>query len=247
MAEFRGTNREDRYPGTPDPDLVFGFEGNDELRGSDGNDQIFGNANDDFLLGGAGNDSLYGGKDSDELVGEAGNDFLFGNLGNDLLDGGEGNDSLFGGQSTDDRPPELLIGGLGNDLLSGDRGADYLFGFEYLLDGSNTLTPLGAGEIDTLIGGEGIDRFALGVTNAWAYTSVGNSDLAILQDFNPAEDVIGVPGGVTRIVRDLSLTGLGAGAGIFAVTGGREDLVGFVPGLAASSLPETVFRVVQDQ
>lgn len=242
MAEFRGTNRDDKYVGTLNSDLIFGFEGNDDLEGSDGNDQIFGNANNDLLLGGNGSDSLFGGRDSDQLSGDEGDDFLFGNLGNDLLDGGAGNDSLFGGQSTDTNPPELLIGGLGNDLLSGDRGTDYLFGFEYLLDG--TSASLGRGEVDTLIGGEGVDRFALGVANAWAYTSAGNSDLAILQDFNPAEDFIGVPSQATRAIRDLSLAGFGAGAGIFAVTGGREDLVGFIPGVAASALPEAVFRFV---
>ncbi|MFM8289704.1 MAG: beta strand repeat-containing protein, partial [Planctomycetaceae bacterium] len=87
------------------------------------------NAADSFenVVGGSLGDTLTGNGNANRLVGNAGNDTLTGGNGADTLDGGAGND--------------LLQGGADNDT--------YLFDADLVL-GSDTLTELGAGGIDTL-------------------------------------------------------------------------------------------------
>ncbi len=116
--------------GLSDPDLFYGYGGNDIING--GSDF-------DWADGGEGNDVLNGGSGPDILLGQAGNDVMNGGDGDDFLDGGPGND-LLAGSSGDD----LLVGGDGNDSLNGGRGNDLLVG--------------GSGA-DTLTGGQGRDRF----------------------------------------------------------------------------------------
>lgn len=72
---------------------------NDFLIGSDDNpDMLYGYQGNDLLFGGRGeaDDWLFGGMGADVLVGGAGNDYLDGGEGDDILIGGEGDDILLG-------------------------------------------------------------------------------------------------------------------------------------------------------
>lgn len=96
---------------------------------------------------------------------------IYGGAGNDSIssgfhygiDGGDGNDTLYGGSGVD-----VLKGGSGNDRLNGGAGNDQLNG--------------GSGR-DILVGGEGQDTFAFKSALTW-------SNIDLIVDFNPADDVI---------------------------------------------------------
>ncbi|WP_413162003.1 calcium-binding protein [Capilliphycus salinus ALCB114379] len=224
MSEILGTAGNDELFGGQGIDSLFGLEGDDTILGLEGDDLIFGNQGLDFLGGGEGNDTIFGGK-GDDFLGDigGGDDQFFGNLDNDLLNGGEGNDQLFGGQGDDG-----VFGSGGNDLVSGDKGDDILFG----IDTENITNP-GLGEIDTLVGGEGSDLFALGFESPSYYVGSGNSDFGLITDFNVAEDTIFVSATDNVTISDLDLGEFGSGAGIFSQNG---DLIGLVQGVAASQL-----------
>jgi Ca2+-binding RTX toxin-like protein len=179
MATLSGTNGADRvqlgdrdlyntYYALGGNDTVSGSTSSDRIWGNGGNDRLAGNDNWDTLFGGRGNDELFGGQGLDTLYGDGGNDRLFGN--------GDG---------------DTLIGGVGSDLLSGGAGDDFLMGsFSYE---GNPVT-----EIDTLTGGSGRDTFALSATtvggNYRSYFRLGFRDMAIITDYNRAEDQIFLPG-----------------------------------------------------
>jgi Ca2+-binding RTX toxin-like protein len=76
------------------------------------------------------------------ITGTDGNDVLTGTGDSDSIFGLDGNDELWGGDGNDH-----LNGGLGDDLMAGEGGDDYL---------DST-----AGGSDTMIGGEGNDRFQI--------------------------------------------------------------------------------------
>lgn len=187
-------------------DSVTGETGNDRISGNDGNDIISGNEGADNILGGEGNDSVSGGTQSDRLLGEAGNDTLLGEAGNDTLDGGDGNDSVNGGTQNDqlfgssgndslfgEAGADTLNGGLGNDLLEGENGNDRLLGV------NNSAANSGSGELDTLTGGNGQDTFWLADANGVYYDdgdalTAGESDYALISDFNQTQDLIQLQG-----------------------------------------------------
>ena len=225
MAEILGTAGNDELIGEQGSDSLFGLEGDDTINGLAGDDFIFGNQGADILGGNEGNDVIFGGKGNDSVASlGGGDDQVFGNLDNDFLEGGDGNDQVFGGQGDD-----AVIGGGGNDLVSGDKGDDALIG----VDIQNITNP-GFGEIDTLVGGEGADIFALvGSDSPSYYVGLGNSDLGLITDFNVAEDTIlaSVTDNIT--INDLNLEELGSGAGIFSQNG---DLIALVRGVTASQL-----------
>jgi Ca2+-binding RTX toxin-like protein len=124
-------------------DTVNGGTGDDNIVGGTGNDTIYGDAGKDTIDGQDGNDSIYGGADDDTLTGGTGDDILYGNDGADTINGQGGNDTI--------------DGGAGGDILTGDTGNDtYIFGFG---SGADKITDLdnNAGNIDTILLGEGID------------------------------------------------------------------------------------------
>ncbi|MGB3191748.1 MAG: calcium-binding protein, partial [Limnoraphis sp.] len=174
--------------------------------------------------GNEGNDIIFGGQ-GDDFIGDigGGNDQFFSNLGNDLINGGEGNDQVFGGQGDD-----FVVGGAGNDLVSGDKGSDILIGVDF----ENTINP-GFGEIDTLVGGEGRDLFTLGFDSPSYYVGLGDSDFALITNFNLAEDAIFVSETDNVTISDINRSELGSGTGIFSENG---DLIGFIQGVAANQL-----------
>jgi hypothetical protein len=125
---------------------------------------------------------LDGGTGNDTLFGQGGNDQILGSQGNDTLNGHVGNDSV--------------IGGAGNDSLSGGTGNDTLIGV-------NSAQGFGAGELDTLNGGGGSDRFVLAQGAEVFYDNSGNSDFALITEFDLSQDVIQLlnsqPGNVNEI------------------------------------------------
>jgi subtilisin family serine protease len=187
-------------------DLAEGGDGSDFISGDDGDDTLSGNAGRDDIFGGEDNDSVSGGTQSDRLLGEAGDDTLLGEAGNDTVDGGDGNDSLNGGTQNDQ-----LFGSSGNDLLFAEAGNDTLNGGldndsleggdgnDQLLGVNNSGATPGIGELDTLNGGNGRDVFWLADANGVYYDdgdalTTGESDYALIKDFNQTQDLIQLQG-----------------------------------------------------
>ncbi|MDJ0554022.1 MAG: CAP domain-containing protein [Microcoleaceae cyanobacterium MO_207.B10] len=258
-------------------DTIGGGEGNDTLNGDGGNDSLTGWIGDDLINGGIGNDilqggdgldtlnggenadTLKGGNDADELNGDGGDDFLRGQAGNDSLNGGEGNDTAGGGAGNDVINGEVgndsLTGWLGNDSLTGGLGNDILQGG----DGNDTLEGVainlsnpqpGNGEIDTLIGGAGADRFILG--HQWGsfvpsigvyYDDQGNNDYALIKTFNSAEgDNIELYNQASDYTLQENVAGLPAGTAIYSNSG--SELIAVVDGVTGMDLTSSEFSFV---
>ncbi|MEH2058099.1 MAG: DVUA0089 family protein [Nostoc sp.] len=171
------------------------------------------------------NNFIFGNSANNTLNGRAGSDTLDGNFGNDTLNGEDGNDSLQGGP--------------GNDILNGGSGDDILIG---AWPGS-PLSP-GLGEIDTLTGGAGRDRFILGDAKNVYYddkntTTAGFGDLATITDFNSSEDRIELKGPP----KDYRLQVVGANTQIFLDKPGAEpdEIIGIVQGVVNLRLDSDYF------
>lgn len=212
--------------------------------GLDLNDSYFIESGNDTFYGTDEADSFNAGQDDDLLYGYAGDDSLIGEQGNDTLDGGNGNDSLFSGDGNDN-----LAGGTGNDSLNGGDGDDTLNGtnFGYPIDS-------GAGEIDTLTGGAGRDKFVLGqilpggngsITRTLYYddsdsASAGIVDYALINDFDSNQDVVQLLGTPADYILGSSL-GIQIGTGIYVNKPNTEpdELIAVVQGVEPSSLSLT--------
>jgi serralysin len=185
----------ENYPGG-----IFALEGDDYVRGSENDEFIYGNYGQDVLLGKAGNDTIRGGQDFDVIAGGEGNDLLHGNRGNDRLYGNDDDDFVRGGQGDDE-----VVGGEGNDTIIGDLGVDKLWGGEgedlFVLRTGTASTPQ---EIGSETPPEG-DLF----------TALESVTVDIILDYNPADDIIGLTGGLTA--DDLILSER------FVVIGDRRD------------------------
>ena len=232
---LQGLGGNDQIFGESGDDLITGGNGDDTVEGGTGDDNISGNAGDDSLagnqgrddiLGGEGNDTINGGSNSDRLLGEAADDTINGSDGNDIIDGGADNDSLEGGEGRD-----RILGGSGNDTLSGGAAADTLtggFGNDHLDggDGNDRLIGVdpnvvgtgvgfGAGEVDTFRGGTGADTFVLGDSMRVYYSdgdplTTGESDYALISEFNATEDVIELNGSADVYLLDFYTTSSGS-------------------------------------
>ncbi|MBI5941846.1 MAG: hypothetical protein HY859_15635, partial [Caulobacterales bacterium] len=174
------------FQGGSGADEVYGADGWDEIFGGLGDDIIEGRGNYDTLSGGGGNDILRGGALDDNLSGDGdtSDETVAGVQGNDLLDGGDGNDYLFGGGGADE-----LIGGAGDDELWGGTGPDEMRGGDGndklyaewnasvgpsadFLDGGSGDDYLQGDQLDTYVGGAGIDTIFLNGQAATADISV---------------------------------------------------------------------------
>ncbi len=137
---------------------------------------------DDSINGSSVNDLIFGGRGEDDLLGNDGNDSLSGNKDTDFLDGGLGDDILRGGKGTD-----LLVGGEGNDTLIGDAGVGIYQGglgsdvYVFRTDLAGIEQDLG-----------GVISIIPGIPNSIELPN------AIITDFNSAEDIIGLTGGLTK-------------------------------------------------
>jgi beta-glucanase (GH16 family) len=126
------------------------------------------------LHGGSGSDVLQ--RKNGTIAGEGGDDYLT-ITGNGGMYGGFGNDRLNSMSGAD-----LLVGDAGNDVLVGGGGND-------VLTGSNSAENRGKGEIDTLQGGSGSDRFVIGSANGAHYNFQGKRDYVVIQDLSRGDKI----------------------------------------------------------
>ncbi|MGB3510727.1 MAG: CAP domain-containing protein [Microcoleaceae cyanobacterium] len=277
VNEMQALAGNDNVTGGDGDDTIGGGEGNDIINGNGGNDSLTGWTGDDEISGGIGSDILQGGdgldilnggdnadilkggNDADELNGDGGDDLLQGQAGNDTLNGGDGNDTAGGGAGDDVidggagndslngwKGNDEITGGIGNDILKGGDGNDILQGAA--LDLSNQ-TP-GNGEIDTLIGGAGADRFILG--HQWGdyipslgvyYDDQGNNDYALIKTFNGAEgDKIELYNQSSDYTLQENASGLPAGTAIYSNSG--SELIAVVDGVTGMDLNSGEFSFV---
>jgi hypothetical protein len=213
---------------------IIGNARNNRLVGTLQNDDLYGLNGNDQLVGLDGDDNLEGGKNKDVLDGGHGNDILIGDSGNDQLMGGTGADRLDGGSGKD-----WLSGGMGNDILLGGDGND-------ILQGSSTLSD---GELDTLVGGAGVDTFVLGSYFGILYgdrtpSTSDTGSYALIKDFNPDQDVIQLGGALSHYILKDAPSGLPSGTGIYRDRPGDQpdELVGIVEGKTNLDLNNPYFR-----
>ncbi len=240
MANYP-TNGNDYIFGGSGNDYIDALAGNDSVFGGSGNDSLYGNDGDDFLYGDYGDDFVYGGAGNDAVIGSWGNDHLYGGdgddvlgfssthdeIGNDELHGGTGNDKLYGGTGDD-----WLHGGTGNDLLEAGNGNDLLTGVQW--DNWNA----GKGEIDTLTGGAGADRFVLGDSyevyydDDWSY-GLGTQDYALIKDFTLGQDQIILHGSSSEyVIGGSPISGI-SGSGIYHLQSGSFELIGILQNVSS--------------
>ena len=140
----------------------------------------------------------------------------------------------------------LFSGSTGNDTIPGFGTLDALIGISLgnsLNAQSNQQTPfqgrdVGTGQVDTLIGGSGQDIFYLGdaipVNNSSTltpepfYVGGGNSDYAVIKNFEPGKDVIVLAG---SSLSDYTFTPVNGNLNISF----KSDLIGVVEGVTALS------------
>jgi Ca2+-binding RTX toxin-like protein len=134
------------------------------------------------------------------------------------------------------RTNDILTGTSSNNVLWGGLGND-------TLTGANASTA-GVGEIDTLIGGGGQDKFVLGDATSVFYddgksATAGLQDYAIVTDFNIAEDIIQLKGAATDYTLGAIPAGFGfTGTAIYKSASSSTavpELIGAVVGVNVSS------------
>ena len=239
LRSLTGSENDDLLTGSDRREIIFGLDGNDVLEGLGGSDQIFGDSGNDQITGGNGQDQVKGGTGQDLIFGDAGNDNIHGGGGNDIIDGGADNDSISGGEGSDrifgrngndtisgEAGADILIAGLGNDNLDGGEGNDRLIG----VDTNVTVNGVGfgTGEVDTLTGSSGSDTFVLGDSNFVYYDdgksfTTGESDYALITDFNLNQDFIELKGSRDFYTLDL----------FTSATGTTDAALIYVPGVIA--------------
>lgn len=152
-----------------------------------------------------------------DVTGTSGSDFIEGSSGNNKLDGFFGDDDIFGGAGAD-----RITGGFGNDFISGQNGND-------IINGTNSIAR-GFGEIDSLQGGAGRDRFILGDEGGSFYKSTnfldfdsfgfgGFQQVAFFGDFS-STDTIELGRGETYRAQATSV-----GFDLYVLNSGRFDAV----------------------
>ena len=124
--------------------------------------------------------------------------------------------------------------------MFGGQGNDTLFG-----TAPNFPQGLGAGEVDTLTGGNGDDTFVLAGqivdgTKAVFYNdgdtaSAGTADYAVIADLNN-NDVIQLIGEASDYSLGSSPEGLQSGTGIFFNDGATPELIGIVADISVDDL-----------
>lgn len=224
--------------------IIQGTTSNDTLYGTSENDRIYGLVGDDYLNGEFGNDILYGSAGRDNLYDYSGNNKLYGGQGNDFLTGGENNDVLYGGDGND-----VISDYDGSDIVFGGNGNDVVSGVEFNAGGDIYIP--GLGEIDTLIGGAGQDKFTLGYVFSgrgrnFPYVcyddnnkkTTGTTDYALIKDFNQNQDKLQLLGTDDDYILKLSTGSLPAGTGIYVNKLGSEpdELIAILQGIPPSVL-----------
>jgi Ca2+-binding RTX toxin-like protein len=263
-------------------DSLDGGSGNDTLNGGLGNDSLSGGEGDDTYIvdstldtiaesSNSGKDTVvasmsytlgaslenltltgtididgWGNTFNNSILGNDGKNRLSGASGKDTLIGGSGNDTLNGGYGRD-----LLVGGSGSDVLIGGKASDILIGV------NNSSSAPGLGEIDTLTGSGGSDRFILADKNKIYYNdgnnlTAGTNDYAAIADFSISSDAIQLKGQAANYVLGASpISGL-VGTGLFLDTNANgtlnstDELIAVIQGTGTTplSLSATYFSYV---
>ncbi|MDB9451006.1 beta strand repeat-containing protein, partial [Dolichospermum circinale] len=164
----------------------------------------------------------------DNIVTGNGNDTINSGAGNDGINAGGGNDSINTGDGNDS-----INGGDGNDTIDGVNGA--------------SLTP-GLGEIDSLTGGAGSDRFILGNATKAYYDdgntlTNGSNDYADITDFNIG-DIIQLQGTSSNYL--LAVVGVDTQILINKPGTELDELIGIVRNQTGLSLTGTYFSYVSN-
>ncbi|WP_283160208.1 Calx-beta domain-containing protein, partial [Microcystis aeruginosa] len=152
---------------------------------------------------------------------------ITGTIANDNLSTGSGDDTI--------------TGGAGNDTIGGGGGDDIIIGVN-----PNSSTP-GKGEIDSLTGGAGSDKFILGDVNWIGYddgntTNAGTSDYATIADFNTTDDTIQLRGSSSDYLLSVS----GSKTNLYINKPGSEpdELIAVINNQTALSLTASYFSYV---
>ena len=212
----------------------------ENARGGKGSDTIIGNRLANDISGYDGNDNITCGDGNDTAYGDIGNDFIHGNAGNDIL-----------------------VGGSGSDVIQGGKGNDYIYG-SYLntvfgdarFGGNSNIGADGIGDIDTLSGNLGADKFYLYGNGRAAYNdrednTSGRNDYALITDFGSSgarallygEDKIVLLGSSN----DYLLGANGSNTEIFlksTVQGGVNELIAIINNVNNLFLDGTSFEYV---
>ncbi|MEB3265765.1 MAG: choice-of-anchor L domain-containing protein [Cyanobacteriota bacterium] len=119
-----------------------------------------------------------------------------------------------------------LMAGDGNDTVYGNAGNDHLFGEA----GDDLLVPTtnGTGELDTVTGGAGADRYVLGTILTPFYNdgntaTRGEDDYLLISDFNPIDDTAEIHGAASLYA--LSVVGSDTELLLRNLVGGPDELV----------------------
>ena len=256
QQNFTGTAGNDTIIGTTSNDFIYGLAGDDTINtGLGASDFADGGAGDDLLivdysiddtgrgmtlstgvategfqgvayrLNAAGNATLdrvdFSGINRFQVTGTSQNDNINTASGNDTINSGAGDDNI--------------DAGAGDDNIDGVNGA--------------SLTP-GLGEIDSLTGGTGSDRFILGNATKVYYDDAntltnGSSDYANINDFNIANgDIIQLQGTSSNYL--LAVVGADTQILINKPNTEPDELIGIVRNQTGLSLTGTYFSYVFD-
>ncbi len=167
--------------------------GSVEIEGTDGDDYIDAGLDVEVSFGGDGNDVIFGADHDQVLFGDDGDDVLFAEGGADQVHGDDGDDTLVGGDGSD-----LIVGGQGADVIFGGAGDDTIHtAHVYPTNNApNTFDVVAAGDGDDAIyvsQGAALVEMGSGADDILIYSNFGildNDPVAIVSDFNPAEDQI---------------------------------------------------------
>ncbi|MEO1591743.1 MAG: matrixin family metalloprotease [Cyanobacteria bacterium J06632_22] len=236
---IQGTNGNDRLIGNSSNQTIYGRSGNDIINGKRGNDTIYGGSGRDRIIGEGGNDVMYGQADDDIMYGGPGEDRVYGQNGNDKIYAGANNDRAYGGSGND-----LLVGQAGSDWITGQRGNDQLIGVD------PNSARAGINEKDTLIGGEGADKFVLGDRQKAFYndgrSGIGLQDYALIKDLNIAQgDKIVLHGNRNNyLMGRATVNGKQGSAILLNAPGSGFEVIGIVENVQNLSLNSPVFEYV---
>lgn len=193
---INGDAGDNNLVGTDDPDLIFGYAGNDTLDGGLGADTMVGGEdrdiyyvsqpgdvviedNADHLVGGL--DKVFSALDTYTLPSNVEGGAVIGNIAGNL--NGNALDNTLTGNSSSN----ILHSGTGNDFIRGHGKSDLLYGNA----GDDTL--IGGRGHDTLVGGRGEDTFLF---------TAPDQGTDVIRDFTPGVDKIAIDGkgfGITEL------------------------------------------------
>ncbi|PIG94249.1 FG-GAP repeat protein [Gloeocapsopsis sp. IPPAS B-1203] len=253
-------------------DTLNGEGGSDILFGGDGDDTLiasnvyirrsfflydflffYGDGDPDILIGGDGNDTYIVVESGDRIIEapNAGIDTVIAynsySLGDNIenLTLAEQGDFSSGISGTGNHLDNIIIGNSSSNTIRGQAGNDFLDGGagDDLIAG----TDRGIGEIDTLTGGSGSDRFILGSATTVFYndgnpTTPGFGDYALITDFNSDEDTIRLNGRRSDYYLATSPEGLSTGTALYyRQQGATDELVAIIQSTTALNINEAYF------